>query len=264
MRAAKLAIGIVLLLAIAPQAIAQNGEEEMFTTQFRLEDCKFSHRGRNPYFSLEPGDRLVLEGEDEGEVLVLEVTVLDEHRWIHFETSSGVPLWVKTRVIEEREWIDDELAEVSRNYFARCRETNAVYYFGEDVDIYEGGVWVGSEGEWLAGEDDAQPGLIMPGTFLLGSRYQQELAPGEAMDRGENVAMGLEVEVPAGTFTDCVEVLDTNPLEPESEGDTKIYCPGIGLAIDEDAELVEYEFGEQEPKSHYLALRRDRPRRCRD
>ena len=232
-------MAIICLLAASALAAAQNGEDPDFTTDFRLEECKFSHKGGNAYFSLDHGRQLIFEGEDEGEFLELWVTVLDETRWIEFETTDGVTRWVKTRVIEEREWLDEELVEISRNFFARCRETSDVYYFGEDVDIYEDGDIVSHEGAWLAGVDGAQPGLIMPGTFLLGSRYYQETAPGVAMDRGENVAMGLEIEVPAGVFDGCVEVLETTPLDPEEES-TKIYCPGIGLVIDDEAELVEY------------------------
>jgi hypothetical protein len=53
--------------------------------------------------------------------------------------------------------------------------------------------------------------------------------------------MGLEVTVPAGTFTDCVQVTETTPLEPGSETE-KIYCPEVGLVIDDVFELVEYGF----------------------
>jgi len=109
-----------------------------------------------------------------------------------------------------------------------------------EVDIFEDGE-VLHDGAWLAGQDGAQPGLMMQRTFLLGARYAQEVAPGVAMDRGENIGMGVTMETEAGTFTDCVEVLDTNALEPDEEGDRKVYCPGIGLTADEDAELVEVE-----------------------
>jgi hypothetical protein len=86
----------------------------------------------------------------------------------------------------------------------------------------------------------------MPGTFLLGSRYFQEIAWDDgAVDRGENVKMGLSVETPVGTFGDCVKIIDTNPAEgicKGKDGDPKIYCPGVGLVIDEDIELVCYGF----------------------
>ena len=41
-------------------------------------------------------------------------------------------------------------------------------------------------------------------------------------------------------FDDCVEVMDTNPLGPPGPGDRKVYCPGVGLTIDEDIELVDF------------------------
>jgi hypothetical protein len=78
----------------------------------------------------------------------------------------------------------------------------------------------------------------MPGTFLLGSRYAQEIAPGVAQDRAEHVAEGLEVETDAGTFRNCVEVTETTPLEPGAES-TKVYCPRVGLVADNDLLLVE-------------------------
>ena len=53
--------------------------------------------------------------------------------------------------------------------------------------------------------------------------------------------MGLEVTVPAGTFTECVQVLETTPLEPGSESE-KTYCPGVGLVTDDPVERVSYGF----------------------
>jgi hypothetical protein len=84
--------------------------------------------------------------------------------------------------------------------------------------------------------------MIMPGTFLLGSRYFQEQADGAALDRAEYVEMGLEVTTTAGTFEQCVRVVETTPLEPGSESE-KIYCPEVGLVVDDELELVEFGSG---------------------
>jgi hypothetical protein len=220
-------------------------DDDEFTKEFYLEDCDgFSNTGSNPYFSLNPNYQLILESDEEKAV----ITVLDETK-----TVDGV----ETRVVEERafEWDEEEqewvLIEISLNWFAICNRTNAVYYFGEwSRDCEEGfdefDVCTGeesNEGSWQAGVNGALPGLIMPGTFLLGSKYFQEIARDDgAVDRGENTAMGLTVETDAGTFDDCVEVVDTNPAEGVcdlEEGDVKIYCPGVGIVQDEDLELVE-------------------------
>jgi hypothetical protein len=208
----------------ASTASAQDG----FTTDFFIEECNFSITGTNTFFILNVGFQLILEGEDDGEDIHVEITVLPDTEMVNN---------VQTRVVEEREWIDDELAEVSRNFFARCKETNSVFYFGEDVDIYEDGEIVGHEGEWRAGVAGAEPGIIMPGTILVGSRYFNEIAPGVALDQVEHIAVDVDVVTEAGEFERCLEVLETTPLEPGAE-DTKVHCPGVGLVIDGPLELI--------------------------
>ena len=221
------------------RALDDDGEKKVqFTTEFRLEDCIFETQGSNPYFILEPGYQLVFEGEEDGETLRLEITVLDETETINLPDNGQI----ETRVVEEVEMADGEPVETSRNFFAICDKTNDVFYFGEDVDILEPDGTVSHEGAWRAGEPDedglAEPGIIMPGTFLLGSRYYQEQADGIALDRAEHVEMGLEITVPAGEFSECVRVRETTPLEGgKSE---KIYCPEVGLVTDAPVELVEY------------------------
>ncbi|MGH8729727.1 MAG: hypothetical protein ACREV9_16570, partial [Burkholderiales bacterium] len=109
--------------------------------------------------------------------------------------------------------------------------------FGEDVDIYEDGKVVSHDGAWLAGKSGARPGIIFPGgAFLIASRYFQEVAPGVALDRAENVAENLKIQVPAGVFQKCVKIRETTPLELGSES-IKFYCPDVGLVADGDLKL---------------------------
>lgn len=226
----------VLFLAVEPVHAAE------FTTDFRVEECSWSAWGarQNPYFVMRPGRQLVLEGEEDGAEIRAEVTMLRQIERIEFTTPNGARVEVHARVMEEREYEDGEIVEVSRNWIARCVETSDIFYFGEEVDIYEDGEIVDHHGEWRAGVDGAQPGILMPGRFLLGSRYHQEIAPGLALDRAEHTRMGLAVAVPAGSFANCVEVAETNPLsESPDEVDVKRYCPWVGLVQDEELELVE-------------------------
>jgi hypothetical protein len=220
-------------LVVAAVAQGKNRTKEPFTTTFHLERCSWAATGQNLYFSLDPGTRHVLEGEDEGEAVQVVVSVLDETQQV-----AGVT----TRVIEEREFIDGELAEVSRNFFALCRENGGIFYFGEEVDFYENGAIAGHEGAWLAGVDGAQAGLIMPALPLLGARYVQEIAPDVALDRAEVTSLSARADVPFGTFDGCLETVETTPLEPKAE-DIKIYCPDIGIVIDGPLQLVEHSAG---------------------
>jgi hypothetical protein len=202
-----------------------------YTRDFSLGDCTFVNTGRNPFFVLDPGYWLQLQGTEGRKLVEVTITVLPDT-----ELVDGVT----TRVVEERELKNGVLAEVSRNFFAICNETNSVVYFGEDVAIYDkDGNIISNEGAWRAGIDGARAGIIMPGTFLLGSRYFQEIAPGVAMDRGCNTKMNLTMVTPAGTFSECVKVRETTPLEPGAVS-TKVYCPGIGLVKDSVLRLVDW------------------------
>jgi hypothetical protein len=206
--------------AVPPRAVG--GDE--FTSTFTVAPDEWACTGRNPWFSLVPGDQSTFEGG--GTKLV--ITVLDEMR-----TVDGVP----TRVVEEREWDEGELAEVSRNFFALSKRTNSVYYFGEEVDIYEDGKLSRHEGAWMSGEQGAHFGLIMPGEPLLGSRYAQEIAPDVAMDRAEIVGLTETLTTPAGTFSSCLRTEETSPLEPKAR-EGKIYAAGVGLIRDGEVVLV--------------------------
>jgi hypothetical protein len=245
---------LILCLGFAGSiANAQCPDDDEFTSDFRLQDCGgFSTTGVNSYFILKPGYKLVLQtppGHDEPEKAV--ITVLPKTKKIRLDGRK-----IYTRVVEERsfEWDDGEWVtkEISLNWFAICKKTNDVYYFGEDSTDCEEGFdekdrctgGESTEGSWEAGKNGARPGIVMPGTFLLNAKYFQEMAEeDEAVDRGENVEMGVDVTVPAGSWDDCVMVEDTNPAEGVcEEGDEKIYCPKVGLVVDEELELVKYGF----------------------
>jgi hypothetical protein len=213
---------------------AESEGENEYTSSFRAEDCTFTSTGRNPFFILEPNYQLVLSGGDAGDVAQVMITVLNETRDVN---------GTETRVVEERETLGGELAEISRNFFAICEETNSVFYFGEEVDDYENGILIAHEGAWLAGEGANKAGVIMPGTILLGARYYQEIAPDIALDRAEIIDMGEVIQTPSGDFTDTLITQETNPLEPDV-AELKYYAAGIGLIQEEDLKLERYGFVE--------------------
>ena len=235
-------IGLALSLSLLAGYVAAD-DDDKFTTQFPLGSCQFATAGGNPYFPIVPGRQAyytnaacVAAGRCD-ELEELWITMERQTRRINL-IIGGKPRTVYTRVMEERETADGELAEISRNFVVDCAPLHDVFYFGEEVDIYEDGELVGHEGEWLAGRNGARPGMLMPEDgFLLGSRYFQEIAPGVAMDRAEHERVGFSKTVPAGTFRFCLEVEETTPLEPDAES-TKIYCRGVGLVQDDDLQLT--------------------------
>ena len=211
--------GVVLasvVLGTTPGAEA-NKEDHFkgWTVDFSAEKADLVATGRNPYFILEPGYFLVLEG---GKTR-LTITVTDRTKKV-----DGVDC----RVVVERETKGGKEVEKSANYFAISKRTNSVFYFGEDVG-----------GAWLSGEKGAHFGLMMPGTPLLGARYYQEIAPGVALDRAEIVSLSETVVTPAGTFRNCLKTRETTPLKLKEE-EFKYYAPGVGLVQEDDLKLVKY------------------------
>ena len=215
-------------------ALAMAGSAFGYQDTFDLESCHLRARGASEfYIPLIPGYTLVYEGEEDGETVTLVIEVLRRVKMVE---------GVRCAIVREMEWKDDELYEISWNYYSICRKTRSVYYFGEDVNFYENGEVIGHDGAWLAGVDGAKAGLIMPGDPILGARYYQEIAPGVALDRAEHISVTAEVEVEAGEFEACLAVAETNGEEP---GDVaiKYYARGVGMVKDGPIELIEYGFG---------------------
>jgi hypothetical protein len=228
------------LIVVLASSVMVGTTSQEFTSQFRTDDLHFSPFGGQPHFILDPGHRLVLKGEEAGEQIELTVTALNQTREITLPSSRG-PRTIHARVVEEREVVNGELAEVSRFWYSCGIETGDVYYFGEEVDFYLGGEIVGHRLLWEAGLEGALPGIIMPRTFLLGARYYQNQAP-TALDGAENLAAGVTVVTPAGRFSNCIQVLETDGLRPDLEPATKTYAPGVGL-VDDDGHLLLAAFG---------------------
>ncbi|HSA57140.1 MAG TPA: hypothetical protein VLE53_15615 [Gemmatimonadaceae bacterium] len=178
----------------------------------------------NPYFPAPVGRQWIYEGEEDGEAVSVQITVLDMTR-----TIAGVT----TRVIEEREFVDGELLEVSWNYYVQASD-GSVCYYGEDVDIYEEG-GITHEGAWCASASGNAPGIFVPGDPRPGAMFPMEQAPGIAEDQGKVVGSG-PVEVPLGRFTETIRIEESNPLEG-GKG-YKVFAAGVGLVVDGPLELT--------------------------
>ena len=151
------------------------------------------------------------------------VSVLDQT-----ELVAGVT----TRVIEEYELENGQLIEISRNFYAQ-HDDGTVWYFGEDVDIYQNGQIVGHGGAWRAGEGQNQPGIMMPAQPAVGQTYTMEYAPGIVIETAEIVSVGETYVTPAGTFDNVVTVL-------ENGVSIKKYAPGVGMVYDDGIILESY------------------------
>lgn len=187
----------------------------------------FSLEIDNTYFPLPVGQVSVLEGDDEGTLVRLENTVLDET-----EIVAGVT----TRVVEGREFEDGELVEISRGFFAQAPD-GTVCIFGGDHDDFEDGELIGHEGQWRAGVGDHLPFIVTPGNPEVGQTFAQGSVPGIAEDIAEIKSIGGTVMVPAGTFDDVLRSVVTSRLEPDDDRHV-VFAPGVGVIVDGNFELI--------------------------
>jgi hypothetical protein len=193
---------------------------------FKVNKADLVPTGNNPYITVQPGRVLKLTDAVTGTLLTL--TILPEKK-----TVDGVACGV----LEERETKDGQLIEISRNYFATDRNTGDVYYFGEDVDNYQDGKIISHDSSWLAGENGAKFGLMIPAKARVGDKFFQEIAPKVALDAVEVVSVDETVKTPAGAFQHCVHLRETTPLDPDVSH--KYYARGVGLIKDDGFDLVE-------------------------
>ena len=222
----------LVILSVCTNVLAQNKtNSKQFSESFMQDSCSFETTGRNPYFILEPGYQLVLEGMEGKDKIKLIITVLNETKKIGN---------VETRIVEENESANGKTVEISRNFFAFCKQTGSVFYFGEEVDMYKNGKIINHEGAWIA-EGNNKAGIMMPGIVLIGARFYNEMAPGVAMDRVEIISISNTLQTPAGTFYNCLKTEETTPLEPKVK-EYKLFTPGIGLIKDGDLLLTKYGF----------------------
>lgn len=243
------AIGALVAVALGVGPTVAKAKEELPLSLCSPSEHTFDLQIDNPYYPLLRGQTSVFFGLDEGEPLGLQITVLKDTETF-YDLDPATPD-VVTRVVEEVEWADDDedgkvdrkedLIEVSRNYFAQT-EDGTVCYFGEDVKIYEDGVFGGdTAGSWRADEGDNAPGIFMPADPEDGMFFQTEAAPGEAEDTAEIIGFGT-----VNGFANAMEVEDCNPLEsgpPSERCGTKYYAPGVGLIVDGPVVLTKFRRG---------------------
>ena len=137
--------------------------------------------------------------------------------------------------------LEGVLIELTYDWYAQDKDGN-VWYFGEDSTQYEGGVPVGTAGSWEAGVDGARPGIVMLADPRPGESYRQEYQAGVAEDMASVLRLNAVVEVPYGSFPDCLETKEWSPLETGAV-EQKFYAPGVGnvLVVEHHGKAVRQE-----------------------
>jgi len=178
----------------------------------------------NPYFPLPVGATWSYEVFAEEGHETIEVEVLSDPYTVAFG--------VQCTVVRDTVRLEGELIEDTWDWYAQDDEGN-VWYLGEDTCEYEDGECVSYAGAWEAGVDHAIGGIIMPAQPMVGDSYYQEYYVGRAEDMGEVHQVGLSISTAVGDFVDCVEIRDTQFLDPEYES-FATYCAGVGFVQSEE------------------------------
>jgi hypothetical protein len=188
--------------------------------------------GRSTYFVLEPGHQLSLAND--GGSAVLTIAVTDDTRRV-----SGV----QTRVVEQRDLVGGELRKVTRSFLAIDALSGDVWRFGEEVEQYQNNKIAGRQGSWLAGEAGATAGILVPGRPVVGQQLYQGYAPDVSSEWFEVISVQTTLNTPIGRFSDCLQLLVTDPLMPiwakksvlaNVYRENRFYAAGIGLIGKQD------------------------------
>ncbi|MBA2312163.1 MAG: hypothetical protein H0V97_05090 [Actinobacteria bacterium] len=183
----------------------------------------------NPLFPISELEQVIQLGQEGGDPLRIEVTLLPRTKTIKWNGQR-----VETLVSQFIAYLDGRVLETAVDYFAQA-DDGSVWYFGEKVNNYENGVIANHEGTWLAGKD-GPPGMIMPADPKVGDIYRPENIPGFVFEEVTVKAVDQTVDGPRGPVEGAIRVEE---LLMDGTTEDKIFAPGYGefLARAED-ELV--------------------------
>ena len=231
----------ILLTSAATSAVAA----EIFMPDFDTSNFEAGQPIDNAYFPMTDfSHTYVYAGsyeDDEGE------TVTESFELTNLASGPEI-LGVQTTTQLDRSFEDGLLVEETFDYYVQDKDGN-VWYMGEDVTnfVYDDDdnlIETNDSSAWRAGVNDALPGYIMPVTLNEGFTYYQEFAEAdEALDIGTIFSIGEAVSVDFGSFTDVLQILETNPFEPDALG-FKYFAPGLGLILEEEG--LDEGFGDPE------------------
>jgi hypothetical protein len=180
----------------------------------------------NEWMPLRPGTRLVYDGfdvDDNGQRIphVVFATTTDLTKVIN---------GVRTRVILEEDYSDEELVEKDIAFHAQDNDGN-VWHFGELVETYEGAAFLGGH-VWLVGlTEGAHAGIQMLAEPQAGETYSQGYAPPPFFwtDRSLVHRMGPQTTVPSGTYEDVMVIAEWDQETEEGVFQDKYYARGVGV-----------------------------------
>jgi len=187
----------------------------------------------NPFHPFQIGGVKVFKGKEGGSVIVFVDIYKSETRTFML---NGNP--VETRIMQETEFEDGVLTEISQNYFNQA-DDDTVYYWGEVVDEYEDNQVVSHGGSWLVGGptqagdpvDAANapvPAVFIPGNPEVGEVWHPENLPPLVQENVRALSLESKAKTAAGTFRNSLKVKETSDIDPQHK-ENKWYARGVGV-----------------------------------
>lgn len=199
----------------------------------------------NEWMPMQPGTQWVYAGtanDDEGNPV---------SRRIEFTVTALTKEIQSVRTVVG--WIEDstdgEVTEKEIAFYAQDKSGN-VWYFGEHPEDFENGKFIEAP-TWIAGFQDAKPGIVMMAKPQLGmpNVYQGWGPEVDWSDYGRVEQMGQETCVPVDCYKDVLVNAEAN-LTEQGAFQLKYFARGVGEvrvgwkgndATKEELQLAEYE-----------------------
>ncbi|WP_211881025.1 hypothetical protein [Pseudarthrobacter albicanus] len=228
-----LVLGTLTVTSAATATAAATNPQDLCGTgtAIRLDRSAFPRTPEieNKWFPLEPGMQFTTTGTvfSKTEGTTKERTVISTVTGLTKKIDG-----VNTVVVWDRDFTDGELAESELALFAETKK-GTVWLFGEYPEEYENGELAGAPSTFISGIDKAQAGIAMLDHPRPKSpAYPQAFAPSvDFLDCAKVLKKDQRVCVPTGCYDDVVEIVESNPREPQSVAGTqhKFYSKKTGL-----------------------------------
>jgi hypothetical protein len=173
----------------------------------------------NPLFPISDLRSAILNGHVDGRPLKIETTLLPETRVAEWAPGQCV----RTLVSQFVAYVDGRIEEVALDRYAQA-DDGSVWYFGEDVFNYRGGVVGDTEGTWLAGPD-GPAAMIMPAHPRVGDVHRSENVPGLVFEEVTIKSVGDTVRGPRGAVRGAIV---GSELHDDGTREDKVFAPGYG------------------------------------
>jgi hypothetical protein len=178
----------------------------------------------NPYLPLSKFHHCTLRGQEDGERMRIERTVLDRTRTFMVDGAA-----IEAMIVKDRVHANGALIEDTHDFFAQD-DSGAVRYFGERVDNIRDGRVVNHHGSWIFGRDTQTAGTLMAADPHVGRHWRSEVALPITLEHDRVVSAPRSVDVGATTYHHVIRVREF--ALPDREVEYKLYARGVGV-IDE-------------------------------